>query len=102
MKITFIFIFILNNFLSFIKNYKGNLTFFFIDDDELESLEIGDKEHNIIKGNIIDKDKKIYESNYIIEMDSGDIINTNITTKNELFAILCILFIGISKFYDRF
>ncbi len=73
MKITFIFIVILNNFLSFIKNYKGNLTFFLYSNVELESLEIGDKKHSIIKGNFIDETNEIYESKYIINnMNSGD------------------------------
>ena len=103
MKITFIFIVILNNFLSFIKNYKGNLTFFFVDDDELKSLEIGDITHNIKEGNIIDKDQKIYESNYIIEMYSGDIINANVISKNDnRFAIRSILFIGDQNFMINF
>ena len=80
MKIIFIFIVILYNFLSFTKNYQVNLTFFFIYDNNLVYLKIGDTEYSIKQQNLIDIDEKLYESNYIIEMYSGEIINAKFTT----------------------
>ncbi len=96
-----IFIVILNNFLSFIKNYKGNLTFFFVGDDELAYLKIGDEVKDIISKKNTPGEKIIYEYTYNIDMFSGDKIIINVTNNDTKFGILSIIY-KQSRIYVKF
>ena len=92
MNINFFLIYILYNCISYIINYKGNLKFYFIDDDDLISLKINN--------NSIPKTKKentevydIFKYNYNIEMISGGKIFANVSSNGRLFSIVAVLII---------